>query len=99
MAYTAGAGAAAIAAAAAIANAIKASGAIVDVESELFLALIAREKDSRPLVIMAQGGVIRTNYRYLAACRGFIFHTRSAQPLMLPGYVDVITARKIWTPS
>ncbi|MFO7772347.1 MAG: hypothetical protein R6V59_00075 [Dehalococcoidia bacterium] len=99
MAYAAGAGAAAVAAAAAMANAIKASGAIVEVEPELFMAILAREKDRRPLVIMAQGGIIKPNYRYLTACRGFIFYTKSANALMLSGYVDVITARKIWTPS
>lgn len=98
MAYAAGAGVAA-AAAAAIANAIKASGAIVEVDPEVFMAILARERDSRPLVIMAEGGVIKTNYRYLAACQGFIFSTRSADSLMLPGYVDIITTRKIWTPS
>ena len=98
MAYAAGAGVAA-AAAAAIANAIKASGAIVEVDPGVFMAILAGERDSRPLVIMAEGGVIKTNYRYLAACRGFIFYTRSADSLMLPGYVDIITARKIWTPS
>ena len=48
---------------------------------------------------MAEGGVIKTNYRYLAAYRGFIFHTKSADSLMLPGYVDAIAARKIWMPS
>jgi hypothetical protein len=46
-----------------------------------------------------QGGVIKTNYRYLAACRGFIFYTKSADSLMLPGYVDIITVRKIWVPG
>ena len=90
---------AAAAAAAAIANAIKASGAIVAVDPEVFVAILARDRDNRPLVVMAEGGVIKTNYRYLAACRGFIFYTRSANALMLPGYVDIITARKIWTPS
>jgi len=93
------AGAAAAGAAAAIANAIKASGAIVEVEPEVFVTILAREKDNRPLVVMAQGGVIKTHYRYLAACRGFVFYTKSADPLSLPGYVDVITARKIWTPD
>ncbi len=90
---------AAAAAAAAIANAVKASGAIVEVDPGVFMTILAGERDSRPLVIMAEGGVIKTNYRYLAACRGFIFYTRSADSLMLPGYVDIITARKIWMPS
>lgn len=103
MAYAAGAAGAgagaAAAAAAAMANAIKASGAIVEVDPEVFMGILARERDSRPLVIMAEGGVIKTNYRYLAACRGFIFYTKSADSLMLPGYVDAIAAWKIWTPS
>ena len=50
------AGAAAAGAAAAIANAIKASGAIVEVEPEVLVTILAREKDSRPLVVMARGG-------------------------------------------
>ena len=83
----------------AIANAIKASGAIVEVAPEVFMNILAREKESRPLVIMTQGGLIKTSYRYLASCRGFIFYTKSADSLMLPGYVDIITAQKIWTPS
>lgn len=101
MAYAAGAGAgaAAAAAAAAIANAIKASGAIVEVDPEVFMTILTRERDSRPIVIMSQAGIIRTSYRYLTACRGFIFYTKSADPLMLPGSADLITARKIWTPG
>ena len=51
------------------------------------------------MISNSQGGVIKTNYRYAAACRGFIFYTKSGDSLMLPGHVDVITARKIWTPS
>lgn len=47
-----------------------APGAIVEVATEVFMAIIARERESRPLVIMAEGGVIKTNYRYLAACLG-----------------------------
>jgi len=93
------AGDAGAAAAAAIANAIKASGAIIEVDPEVFMTILARERDSRPLVVMAKGGIIKTSYRYLAACRGFIFSTKSSDPLMLPGYVDIISARKIWTPS
>jgi hypothetical protein len=89
----------AAAAAVALANAIKASGAIVEVEPELFMTMLARERNTRPMVIMAQGGIIKTDYRYLAACRGFTLYTKSVDALMLPGYVDVITARRIWTPS
>ena len=95
----AGGGAAAAAAAAAIAKAIKASGAIVEVEPEAFMTILARERGNRPLVVMAKGGVIKVNYHYLAAHRGFIFSTKSSDPLMLPGDVDIIAAKKVWTPS
>ena len=95
----AGRGAAAAAAAAAIAKAIKASGAIIEVEPEAFMTILARERGNRPLVIMAKGGVIKANYHYLVAHRGFIFSSKCSDPLMLPGDVDIITAKKVWTPS
>jgi hypothetical protein len=93
-----GAGAAA-AIAAAIANAIKASGAIVEVEPETFTTILSKERGNRPLVIMSKAGVFKANYRYLTAHRGFIFTTKCSEPLMLPGNVDLISAGKIWTPD
>ena len=60
MAYGAGAGAAVAARAAAIAKAIKASGAIVRVEPSDFLVILS--KNSKPLVVLAEGGFLKTNY-------------------------------------
>ncbi len=95
----AGTGAAAAAAAAAIANAIKASGAIIEVEPDTFMKILSRERDNRPLVIFARGGLIKANYHYLTAHRGFIFSTKSGDGLMLPGNVDIISAKKVWIPG
>ncbi len=96
MAYGSG-GAAAAARAAAIANAIKASGAIVQVEPDDFIMLLS--KVERPLVVMATGGFMKKNYQYLTGYKGLILFTKSATPLMLPGGAELITAKKIWVPS
>ena len=82
---------------AAIANAIKASGAIVSVEPDDFEAILT--KTESPLVVRAQGGVFTTKYYYLTAYKGLIFHTKTETPLPLPPQVELVNARKIWVPS
>ncbi len=96
MAYGAGGGAAA-ARAAAIAQAIKASGAIVRVEPEDFLLILS--KADKPLVVMATGGFIKTNYQYLTGYKGLIFFTKSPTLLILPSNVELVSAKKIWIPG
>lgn len=85
------------AAAAAIANAIKASGAIVNVESDDFEIILRRAE--APLVVCATGGVFSTKYYYLTSYKGLIFVTRTAAPLSLPGRAEIINAKRIWVPS
>ncbi len=87
----------AAAAAAAIANAIKASGAIVNVESGDFETILRRVE--APLVVCATGGVFSTQYYYLTSYKGLIFFTKTATPLSLPGRAEIINAKKIWIPS
>jgi len=89
------AGAAAVAAA--IAQAIKASGAIVRVSPDNFLAIVGRA--DRPLVVTAEGGVFSTRYDYLTAYKGLIFYAKSPSPLRLPGGTETIAAQKIWIPG
>jgi len=89
-------GGGAVAAYAAIAQAIRASGAIVQVKSEAFVKLVSRVE--KPLVVTATGGTFKKNYQYLTAYKGLIFYTRAAEPLMLPGGAEVIAAGKIWIP-
>ena len=96
MSYAAGA-AGAGAAAAAIAQAIKASGAIVRVEPADFMTILSRSHE--PLVVLAETKFIRTAYRYLTSYKGLIFYTKSPMPLELTSDIEVITAKNIWIPG
>lgn len=87
----------AAAAAAAIAKAIKASGAIVDMEPDEFEIILSRM--DKPIVVIAESKIIKTTYQYLTSYKGFAFHTKSYTPLNLPGSTEVITAKKIWVPN
>ncbi|NQU44877.1 hypothetical protein HQ520_16435 [bacterium] len=91
------AGASGAAAAAAIANAIKASGAIVRVEPRDFASIL--DKAQAPLVVCAQGGLFSTNYQYLTAYKGLIFFTKTPTPLRLPTDAETIVAKRIWIPA
>jgi hypothetical protein len=93
----AAAGGAAAAAAEEIARAIKASGAIVSVESTDFMTILART--DHPLVVCSQSKFLSTKYHYLTAYKGLIFYTRSSTPLMLRPSVELIRAKKIWIPG
>lgn len=87
----------AAAAAAAAARAIKASGAIVQVEPYEFQRLVEGVGDG--LVIVAEGGVFRRHYRYLTSYRGFVFVTKSPDQLVLPHRTERMLARKVWIPD
>src|SRR5687767_3893684 len=80
-----------------IAQAIKASGAIVRVEPDDFLRILARSAD--PLVISALGGYLSGGHDYLTSYKGIGFFTNSPRPLTLPGGAEIVAAQKIWIPS
>jgi hypothetical protein len=87
----------AAAAAAAIAQAIKASGAIIRVESADFETIITRTED--PLLVCARGGFFSKNYQYLTAYKGLIFFCKSSTPLTVPADTELIEAKRIWIPA
>jgi hypothetical protein len=87
----------AAAAAAAIAQAIKASGAIVRVEPESFTSILS--KTDKPLIVLAEGGIFHKNYQYLTAYKGLIFFTKSPTPLLLSSSCEIVLAKKIWVPN
>jgi len=87
----------AAAAGAAIAQAIKASGAIVRVETTDFLTIL--DKVENPLLVYSESKFISTKYHYLTGYKGLIFYTKSATPLMLRPSVELIRAKKIWIPT
>ena len=98
MGYAAGGAAAgAAAAAAAIANAIKASGAIINLDPENFQRILSKTDD--PLIVHTRAGWPKKTDRYLTAYKGLIFYTKSEKPLMLPGNAEVVEAGKIWIPG
>lgn len=82
---------------AAIANAIKASGVLVRLEPGEWMTILKRS--DAPLVVIAQGGVFKKHHKYLTTYRGLAFYTTSQDPLMLPGRVEVITAKSISIPE
>ena len=85
------------AAQAAIANAIRASGAIISVESTDFMTIL--QKVDRPLVVCSVSTFISTKYHYLTSYKGLIFYTKTSSPLMLRPSAEIIQAKKIWIPG
>jgi hypothetical protein len=90
-------GGAAAAAVAAMAQAIKASGAIVRVEPQEFVKILGRQ--DAPLIVYAVGGLLSTNYQYLVSYKGLAFYTKSPEELSLPPRAEVVVARSIWIPG
>jgi hypothetical protein len=85
------------AARAAIANAIKASGAIVRAENKGFLTVV--QKTEKPLVVMTCKSFWSPNYKYITGYRGLVFFTKSKEMLNLPGDAEFISCREINIPS
>ena len=91
MAYAAGA------MAAAMAQATKASGAIVNMEPDDFMTILG--KCEKPLVIVSHGGFLDRSFRYLVGYKGLVFHTKTRTELMLPGRTEVVAAKSVWIPN
>jgi hypothetical protein len=79
------------------ANAIKAFGTVVTVEPEEFSKILSLQPE--PLIVVAEGGVFKTNYRYLTSCKGLAFYTKSPAPLALPADAIVVLAGSIDIPD
>ncbi len=86
------------AAAAAIAQAIKASGAIVKMDPDDFLQIVYRADD--PVVVMATSKVFRkTSYKYITSYKGLAFYTKSPMQLPLGSGAELVYAKTIWIPG
>ena len=83
--------------AAIIAQAIKASGAIVRVAPADFQRLVERQE--APLVVASFGGMLVKRFQYLTGYKGLVFHTKTADALVLPRHAEVVHAEQIWIPS
>lgn len=81
---------------AAAAEALKASGVIVRVEPAVFVAIVGRAET--PLVVVAQGGLFRKEFRYLTSYKGLAFYTASPTTLALPK-AEIVAAKSISLPE
>jgi len=100
MGYAGGGAAATAGAAVALAQAIKASGAIVRVEPESFAAIL--ERTERPLVVCAareKRWILPASFQYLTGYRGLVFYTKVDRPLRLPDDAELVAAKQIWVPA
>ena len=80
-----------------IAQAIKASGAIVSVKKDDFMSVLS--KAEKPLVILTESGYRKKKYKYLMGYKGLVFYTKSNSPLQLTSSTELVTAKKIWIPG
>lgn len=92
-----GAAGAAAAAGVVVAQAIKASGAIVEVSPADFMNLMDQVEE--PLIVVSQGGTFKKYYQYLAGYQGLVFYTKSPDMLQFIEGAQVVQAKKIWIPG
>jgi len=97
MANSGAAGASAAAAAGAIAEATKASGAIVKMTPQEFQKILNRAGDS--LVVTGYYGWPSKKHHYLTSYRGIFFYTKSDRPLVMPSGAEQVAVEKIWIPG
>jgi hypothetical protein len=88
---------AAHAAAAAVAQAIKASGAIVKIAPEGFRTILQNSRE--PLVVTSHGGFLGRKFQYLMGYKGLVFFTSSNEELGMPSSAEIVEAEKIWIPG
>jgi hypothetical protein len=82
---------------AAIAQALKASGAIVKLDAYDFQRIL--ERTETPLVVTGKGGFLGRRYQYLTNYKGIFFFADSTEPLSLPSRTEVVSAKHIWIPG
>ncbi len=84
-------------AAAAIANAIKASGAIVRVEASDFQRILEKQDD--PLVVVSVEWMFGQSHKYLTSYKGLTFFAKSTEPIHISSRCEIIESKKIWIPG
>ena len=78
-------------------KALKASGAIVQVEPDALLDMV--QKSEAPLVVVSkQSRWFSTYYAYLTNYKGLFFYAESPEVLALTDSCEIVLAEKIWIP-
>lgn len=85
------------AAAAAVAQAIKASGAIVQLEAPEFERIVRKAGD--PIVVHSLSGVFSKRHQYLTSYKGLIFYTKTPDELYFAATVEILESKHIWIPG
>jgi len=80
-----------------IAQATKASSAVVSVGAADFMFILSRSE--KPLVVLAESGFRKKRYKYLTGYKGLVFYTKSKDPLQLTSTTELVKAKKIWIPG
>jgi hypothetical protein len=77
-----------------IAQANMATSMFIVVDPENFNKILARA--GKTVVITGKGGYFQKNYWYLTYYMGFKYFTKSNTEMILPGNVEIITAKTSW---
>ena len=80
-----------------IANAIKASGVLLQVSAEDFQKIV--KQSEKALIVHATSKIVRTRHTYLTSYKGLAFYTKVWDPLALLGNIELIEAKKITIPD
>jgi hypothetical protein len=78
-------------------QAIRASGAVVQVEPRVFLQLLAKCQ-STLIITACKNSYFSKKFQYETTYQGFVFYTESAQPIELPEHAEIVIADELWTP-
>ncbi len=86
-----------LAMAAAKRDAVMASGAIIKVDSAIFLEIIA--KVEIPLIVHSmEKAFFHEMHKYLTSYKGLLFYTESKNPILLPNEIELLKAERVWIP-
>jgi hypothetical protein len=77
-------------------NALKAMGALVEVDEPTFMELVG--KKDHPMVVVGQVGVFSKKFVYFVAVDGFVFYCKTATSLVLSS-CELVRAEKVRLPE
>lgn len=77
-------------------NAISAIGSIVIVEPNEFISIL--EKSEKPIAVHSPSSFM-TKHKYITSYKGLVFFTKSSTELIIPSFVEIIKAKKIFIPQ
>ena len=80
-----------------LANAIKVTGVVVEVDADAFLAIL--QQSEKALVVHAPSGVLRISHKYLTSYKGLTFYTKAKDPLVFLSNAELIEAKRMTIPD